>query len=269
MIKIISLLILSVVLGICLAYWWSIQPGVSKDLVKAAVSTDPIMAHDRLLDTPIFGQGMKTEHLSDDNIKKSVLKLTLLGSIVAGSRSVAIIQSGVTGKQKAYMKDDVIQYGVSVHSITEEYVIVDNQGKLEKLLLHSTPRLRLKPVHSMSGEKPAVKVAAFSKKQRTLSNSFIQEQTSDISKLLSEALVSAHYTQGKQDGFMINNIVNGSFYQKIGLRDGDVLRKVNGTTLTSAAQGMLLYRELKSASAIDLEIMRGNQIIPVRYELRK
>jgi len=189
--------------------------------------------------------------------------------MVAGARSVAIILSRTTGKQKAYMVGDVIQYGVSVHSIGVSFVVVDNNGSLEKLLLHQRAVPSLKAIHAKTTIPVAVAQPAFSKKQRMITRSYIQEQKSNITKLLTQALVTPHYTDGDQDGFMINNIVNGSFYQKIGLKNSDVLRKVNGRVLTGVTQGVLMYRELSNANAIDLEIMRGGQIIPVHYKLNE
>jgi len=46
--------------------------------------------------------------------------------------------------------------------------------------------------------------------------------------------------QGQLNGFVLGEIVPGSLYEKIGLKNGGILRKANGISIAGALQAMLL-----------------------------
>jgi len=104
--------------------------------------------------------------------------------------------------------------------------------------------------------------------QRRVDRKHLQNQISDFPKLLSQARVVPHFQGGKPDGFVIGDIVPGSLYGQIGLQNGDIIRKVNGQQVTNAQQAMAMYQALKSASSINLELMRAGQVQRMHYNIR-
>ena len=101
-----------------------------------------------------------------------------------------------------------------------------------------------------------------------MSRSQVQQQLNDLPALLSQARVVPNYTNGKPDGFVISDIVQGSLYQQAGLQNGDVILRVNGQQVTNAKQAMSMYQGLQNAAAIDLELMRAGQVKQVHYDIR-
>ncbi|MDQ6966592.1 MAG: hypothetical protein Q9M23_06690, partial [Mariprofundaceae bacterium] len=65
--------------------------------------------------------------------------------------------------------------------------------------------------------------------------------------------------------FLISDIVVNSLYQKLGLYNGDIIRRINGTPLLRANQADDLYRALSNPQAIELEIMRAGQVKQLGY----
>jgi len=103
---------------------------------------------------------------------------------------------------------------------------------------------------------------------RKIDRNKLNSQMRNFSTLLSQARVSPHFTNKKPDGFTISEIVKGSLYEEIGLKNGDVIKKVNGESVTGAEQAMRMYRELQSATFIDVEVERAGTLQQISYVIQ-
>ena len=59
-----------------------------------------------------------------------------------------------------------------------------------------------------------------------------------------------------------------SLYGQVGLKNGDIIRKVNGQQITSAEEAMIMYQALQSATMISVELMRAGKVQQVHYNIR-
>ena len=58
------------------------------------------------------------------------------------------------------------------------------------------------------------------------------------------------------------DVAEDSFYSRLGLRNGDVLQRINGLDLDSPDKALEAFTKLRDARRIELEIERGGA--PVR-----
>jgi general secretion pathway protein C len=72
---------------------------------------------------------------------------------------------------------------------------------------------------------------------------------------------------GGQTGFKLFAIRPGSLVQQLGLRNGDVLERVNGIGLTDLEVTLQAYQKLRGAREIELEVRRQGQPLRLRYRL--
>lgn len=186
----------------------------------------------------------------------SRLNIKLLGTVVAGKRSAAVITVG-TSAEKTFFLGDSLQAGVFLKAVEVDAVVVDHQGKLERISLLKGKSLPGASIAMPQSHAPAV--------HHALSRAVLNRATQNFPKLLSQARVMPYFKQGKSNGFVISEIVPNSLYAQIGLKNGDVIRKVNGQSVTNAEQAMKMYQALQNASVIDLELQRNGEIVPIHY----
>jgi type II secretory pathway component PulC len=68
-------------------------------------------------------------------------------------------------------------------------------------------------------------------------------------------------------GFRVFAIKPGSIYQKLGLRDGDVIKAINGAPMDTVDGGMSVLQSMRFEKRFDIEIMRGNRPMNMNYEV--
>lgn len=75
------------------------------------------------------------------------------------------------------------------------------------------------------------------------------------------------FTDGKPRGFKLFGIRLGSMPEKLGFRNGDVVRSANGHTLDSPERALEAYSALRAAKAIEVELERNGAPLALTIHL--
>jgi general secretion pathway protein C len=73
---------------------------------------------------------------------------------------------------------------------------------------------------------------------------------------------------GNVDGFRLSAIKKGSMFDKLGIKNGDIVHAVNGKPLTSTEGALSTYQTLRNERTFNFEISRRNQRQTLEYEVR-
>ena len=193
---------------------------------------------------------------------------TVVGTPVSGDDSFVIIQDRKKREQRLYRLGELIDQGARVVRIGREEVVLLRGGS-ETLL-----RLEIEEKKKSKGAKGNAAVSRQDGVQKVTSNRWVLDrQELDIAleslpKLLTKARVIPHFSGGKPSGFRIFSIVPGSFFSKIGLRNGDILQRINGIDIKDPEKFMLVFQQLKGQASVSLDLMRNNQKQTFQYEIR-
>ena len=73
---------------------------------------------------------------------------------------------------------------------------------------------------------------------------------------------------GAINGFRLDYIAPTSFYEKIGLRYGDILKQVNGVEIKDPGTMLSLFQQLRNEKSVKLDILRNNQRTTMMFDIR-
>ena len=96
----------------------------------------------------------------------------------------------------------------------------------------------------------------------------IDKAMGNLESLAKDARVVPHYQNGQVVGFKVFRIKAGSVYSKLGLKNGDILERVNGEELNSPEKALALYQTLRNEKGFQLDLRRRNQPLTLSYEVR-
>lgn len=198
----------------------------------------------------------------------SQLPLTLIGTLVHANplRSVSSIK--VNNDVGAFRVNEEIPNMAKLTKIERNKVIFRNtqNQRLEYIEIKSDSRLSF----GMAGPaQTGGTVVQASDTEFTVQKSEIDRLTSNLGDLLQQARAIPNMKNGRLDGFIIADIQKGSIFEKLGIRQNDVLKQVNGETIDSPAKAMELYQALRSnASQINLQIDRDGRTETLTYTIK-
>jgi general secretion pathway protein C len=214
---------------------------------------------------------------------RSGLRVKLLGTLLAGlpEWSICSLQDVVTLKSQTYMVGDLVQ-GAEVLEIERARVIVLNAGRREFIdgtpgdgaMAYAppptTPGVAASPVNN--GAPPSVAmgagIRAVTENEYEVPRAEIDKTLSNLNDVAMQARIVPAFKDGVAQGFKLFSIRPDSIYSKIGVQNGDVIKRINGYDLNSPEKALEIYSKLKEASRIDIEIERNGSSVKKTYNVR-
>ncbi|MDP2272409.1 MAG: type II secretion system protein GspC [Archangium sp.] len=224
--------------------------------------------------TPVVDQNAAPVH--------TTLRVKLLGTLVSENMpewSVASIQDVVTLKTNTYMIGDRVQ-GAEVMEIERLRVIVINNNRRE--FIDATPGDMSgappppAPVISAravdSGPPPSVALGAsvkqISDNDYEIPRAEIDKTLANLNDVAMQARIVPAFKDGVAQGFKLFSIRPDSIYSKIGIQNGDVIKRINGFDLNSPEKALEIYSKLKESSRIDIEVERNGAAVRKTYNVK-
>ena len=225
----------------------------------------PLDYYRTIIDRDIFNSGeevlQETGAEDLDDLEPTSLKVALLGTVVGGQGyAFAVIEEVNKRKQGLYKVGDSVQ-GAAVKRILRGKVVLRVNDKDEILTMEEEAASR--PETEYVGS-PDVEKEAIIEVRR----SDVDESLKNVHQLLTQARIRPHFSDGKPDGLAVSNIRPGSFFAKLGLRNGDIVQGINGRNIKSPDDVMDVYQKLKSGSRVALQVMRKGEEKIINYQFR-
>jgi len=206
-----------------------------------------------------------------DELKRTSLKLALIGTIAGDNKtSAAIIEDTGNKTQGLYKIGDNVQ-NAAIKSILRKKVVLQTGGRDEVLTMEESESAGTGPASNIAQTETVAEAApsasAASDRNIAMKRSEINESFKDINELLSQASIQPHSTNGDQDGLTVTGIKAGSLFRKMGLRNGDIVKGANNEAIKTTEDLVNMYNDLKSSPDISLQILRRGQDMNINYNI--
>ncbi|HSR13240.1 MAG TPA: type II secretion system protein GspC [Thermodesulfobacteriota bacterium] len=255
----------------------------AKPAPKAQLAPEPYEKYAPVTELNIFNPAEKGAHLlplekkgpiaaADNGGSSSPPGSYILAGTVTGPQghSWAILQEKTTKKQQVYRMHGDLEGG-KILSVSRNLIEIERQGRKETLRLSPevTPSKNPLPPSPIpqpqAGREEVKKLAA----NRFLVNrEDVNAAVGDINKFITQARLKPHFEAGRPTGYSVSEVVPGSLMEKLGIRNNDVIKKVNGMSVSKPEDVMQAYAQLQRDSNIEVEVERGGRAEILRYEIR-
>jgi general secretion pathway protein C len=228
-----------------------------------------IMGRNLFGSTDAIAQAVKEQDI--EALEPTTLKVALLGTVSGSSRNTyAVIEETNKRKQGLFKVGDNIQ-GAVIKSIQRGVVVLRVGDKDEKLTMEEAAARSTQTKKGRVASTPSRgprQTPRGTGRTITIRRSDVEASLEDINELLTQARVRPHYKDGNPDGLAISRIKRGSFFSKLGLRDGDVVQAIDDEDIRSPDDILSLYKKLKSGSGMGIQIDRKGQQQTINYTFR-
>ncbi len=196
-------------------------------------------------------------------------KAQLLATVVADvpDYSSALISDGGKGRANGYKIGDSVGSEGRIKTISQKKVCLEDGG----CLCIGTDDKRRDTTPVAAGAEAATDDGGVTKVSDTkflVDRSFLEKQLGNVETLATQVRASPKNEDGKIIGFRLSGIRKGSVFDKLGIKNGDVVHNVNGQSLTSMETALGAYGTLQNERAFNFEVTRRNQKMTIDYEVR-
>jgi general secretion pathway protein C len=209
---------------------------------------------------------------------KTGLRVRLVGTLVANRNewSMANVEDVTSHETTVYMVGDKIQTA-DVTDIERLRVIIKNNGRKEYIDVEPGTG----EVAVSAGPHPAVAAAtpppsgptgagirAVSEDNYEVPKDEINKALGNLNDIAMQARIVPAFKDGVATGFKLFSIRPDSLYTKIGIQNGDVIRRINGFDINSPDKALEVYTKLKESNRIEIEIDRNGAAVRKTYNVR-
>lgn len=90
-----------------------------------------------------------------------------------------------------------------------------------------------------------------------------------IREIMGKVRVSPHFIDGKKTGIRVSRLTPTGIFKEIGVKEGDVIKTINGLKLNTPYQIFTAYRKLRNQQELKVEIIRSSQPQALTYRIEK
>jgi general secretion pathway protein C len=204
---------------------------------------------------------------------RSSLHGSLVGTAIAEPRQYSLCQliNPDLNETQVYTIGDKYQ-GARIYGIEKDRVLIDNSGVNEYIdnSASAPPNLGVMPLPQPVGVAQGgggEGVKQLSENQYVVARSEINNALTNLSDLATKARIVPSFKNGVANGFKLFSIVPDSLYAKIGVQNGDVIRRINGYEMNSPDKALEIYQKLRDASRIEIELERRGESLRKSYSI--
>jgi len=188
----------------------------------------------------------------------TLLNLRLVGTTVFGEKSSVIIEDLTKGTQGFYRLGDIIK-GFSLTKVSQDSATLTKKD--QELVL----KLAKGGVFPRSGEF-ARKIG---KDSWALSADKITDMVSNINQYAGQVIAFQHHENGKPSGFQIRHLKQGNDFEKMGIDNGDIIKRVNDLEVNDFSDVLKAVYKLSNDTTFHVEVERNSQVKTLNYQLDK
>ncbi len=197
---------------------------------------------------------------SDDGEQLKNMKLK--GTYLGGDASFMIIEDD--GKSNfVYIGENY--KGYELVRVSEKKVGLEKNGKNYYILLRDEENKRQKRPGMQSPhteDVEAVPGAPVSITKNEL-NSYVKNPN----KIWKNIRIQEQRVNGQISGFRVNYVKKSSFFDKAGLKSGDVIKGIDGNEITSLADVMKYYTNIDSLDSLTLTVERAGEVLDLDFNV--
>lgn len=221
------------------------NPVLSKNQYDIIVARNIFKVETEDKESPFIKQ--ETEDNEFEKLEPTTLKLVLWGTVTGDSEVYAVIEDKQVRQQSLYEEGDSIQ-GATVKKILRHKVILMYQGK-DQILEMETDRK-----NAVLSKLPVIKPLMY------------ESQDNNMSTLRRQVKFRPHFTEGEPDGLMVYGIRSNSIFSQAGLRNGDIVKDVNGIPIISARDASSLFSEIEETDNARITLVRQGKVTELVYQ---
>ncbi len=196
-------------------------------------------------------------------------KAQLLATVVADipDYSSALISEGGKGRANGYKVGDSVGSEGRIVTISQKKVCLDDGGCL---CIGADDKRRDAGAGAVGADSATDDggVTKVSDTKFLVDRSFLEKQLGNVETLATQVRAAPKSEDGKIIGFRLSGIRKGSVFDKLGIKNGDVVHNVNGQSLTSMETALGAYGTLQNERAFNFEVTRRNTKMTIDYEVR-
>jgi general secretion pathway protein C len=198
-------------------------------------------------------------------------ELTLLGTVQGSYRETfALVQKTSSKEERVFrLGDTVFNIGplVAVHKESAE--ILSGNQRVKLYTPQATPATAAAPgAAAQASTQPGSLAAQVGAGSYVIDQRALNASLDNIGQAMTDARLLPSVKEGKVEGFRVSEVKPQGIFGTVGIKNGDVLLRINDFPIDSPEKAIQSFATLKGQSRIKLDLIRDGQPTTFTYDIR-
>lgn len=183
----------------------------------------------------------------------------------------AIIEDPSTRIQKLYGEGETIAPGIRLLSVDWDQVRIERNGHQETLVLstepsgHTNPHTRVAIRGKQTGNNT---VRQLTQDTFQIERREVEHAMNNLNTLFKQVRAVPYATKdGIPQGFRLFAIKANSMIDRLGVKNGDIIQRVNGVEISDPSTAFSLLQDIQGQSRVQIDVMRNHKPVTLSYEI--
>jgi general secretion pathway protein C len=249
-----------------------------RSVAAHAVSSAPALSEDLSTFAPILEKGLfgratvgkltpllRESATSPQAGATSLSDLVLLGTVIGSFRETfALVQKTSSKEERVFRLGEKVYDAGPLLSVKSESIDIDINGK-RTTLTTPTAAPAAAGTAAMSPGMPVAQVGAGS---FVIDQKALNATLDNIGQAMTDARLLPSMKDNKVEGFRISEVKPAGVFGMIGIKNGDVLLRLNDFAIDSPEKAIQSMASLKGQTRLKLDLIRDGQPATFSYDIR-
>ena len=196
-----------------------------------------------------------------------VTDLLLLGTAIGSFReSFALVQKTSSKEERVFRLGEKVYDAGPLLAVKSDRVEIDLHGKRTPLFMPSSAPPTA-PVAAL-GTMPGSAVAQTGAGSFVIDQKALNATLDNIGQAMTDARLLPSMKEGKVEGFRISEVKPAGVFGMVGMKNGDVLLRINDFAIDSPEKAIQSLAALKGQTRLKLDMVRDGQPTTFNYDIR-
>lgn len=196
--------------------------------------------------------------------------LLLLGTVVGSFRETfALVRHSGKQEERVFRLGDMVFDAGRLAEVKREQAFIVVQGKRVELLTPMTPPAAAperRPTDGAAGG--GTSVANLGSGNYVIDQRALSAALDNIGQAMTDARLLPSQKEGKVEGFRVSEVKPSGVFAMIGIKNGDVLLRLNDFPIDSPDKALQSFMSLKGQKRLKLDLIREGQPSTFNYDIR-
>lgn len=195
-------------------------------------------------------------------------ELMLLGTAVGSFRETfALVRNTAKQEERVFRLGDTVFDSGPLVEVTRDRAFIRMGGKKVELLTPTAPQATA-PAQPAGSPQGGVPVANMGGGNFVIDQRALNAALDNPAQAMSDARLLPSQKDGKVEGFRVSEVKPGGIFAMLGMKNGDVLLRLNDFPVDSPDKALQSLVALKGQSRLKLDLIRDGQPTTFNYDIR-
>ena len=235
----------------------------------------PLSAYAVVHTRDLFNSVKAPVHIDAAQVIPTTTGLKLWGTAKNGpGLAYAILEKSGSGGQGLYTEGETIVPGMTLLTVDWDHIVIERNGRQETISLPSefsksqVPKTLMTPKAIRGRDLDSGTIRQVSQETFQVDRREVEEAMSNLNGLFKQVRAVPYSTKdGIPQGFRLFSIKADSLIDRLGVKNGDIIQRVNGVEMSDPSTAFSLLQDLQGLAQVQVDVMRNHQPITLSYEI--